>query len=76
MNTIEITAPQIKEVLMETDLVERKFHEQFYESFGYLEGKPVVEEIGDEKYRLFTVHENYKFYKQHRPNVTFECVLK
>ena len=66
MNTIKIKAHQIVDVLMETDLHERKFQRYFYKSFGYLEGKPVVEEI----------HENYKFFKDHYPEVPFDCIQK
>lgn len=76
MNTIKIKAHQIVDVLMETDLHERKFQRYFYKSFGYLEGKPVVEEINDGEYRLITIHENYKFFKDHYPEVPFDCIQK
>ena len=76
MNTIKIKAHQIVEVLMKTNLIERRFQEYFFESFGYLEGKPVVERINANQYRLITIHENYQFYKRYLPDVPFECVLK
>jgi hypothetical protein len=55
MTKILVTASQIKDVLMKTELVEGKNRlVHYYNSFECLEGNPVIEKINKDQYRLIT----------------------
>ncbi|UOQ94513.1 hypothetical protein MUO14_06045 [Halobacillus shinanisalinarum] len=49
---------------------------RFYDYFGFMEGDPIIEEIGIGEYRLITCKENLELYKTHYKNESFICVLK
>lgn len=77
MTEIKISASQIFEVQYKTTLAEGKDRlPRYYHSFWRLEGIPIVEEIGNERYRLITYYENYVFYNIHKPNEVFACDIK
>ncbi|TRZ40249.1 hypothetical protein CEQ21_04740 [Niallia circulans] len=77
MTEIKIIASQITEVLMQTQLIEGKSRLlKYYSFFHCLEGKPVIELIGDNNFRLITYHENYEFYSKYKPNIPFDCIVK
>jgi hypothetical protein len=77
LTDIKILASQISSVLLDTKLVEGKDRLHiFYRFFKYIEGKPVIERIDNNVYRLITYNENYEYYKLHNPDVPFWCVLK
>ena len=73
---IKIVTSQIKEVFMITQLVEGKSRlPNYFKNYNCLEGKPVIERIGNGEYRLITCYENYEFYLKHKPSFPFESFL-
>jgi len=77
MTFIRIVSSQIKEVLLETKLVEGKNRLPiYYAAFQRLEGVPIIEKLQDDTFRLITYYENYQFYKTNEPSMPFECELK
>ncbi|UOR11552.1 hypothetical protein [Halobacillus amylolyticus] len=49
---------------------------RFYDYFGFMEGDPIIEEIGIGEYRLITCKENLELYRTHYKNESFICALK
>ncbi|GAE28065.1 hypothetical protein JCM9140_4255 [Halalkalibacter wakoensis JCM 9140] len=73
---IRIIASQIQEVFMPTELVEGKDRlDSFFLSYGYLEGKSVIEPLKNGKYRLISYCENYQYYKRNHPLTPFTCTV-
>lgn len=74
---IKVYSHQILDVFRKTDLVEGKSRlENYFSCFNCLEGKPIIEEIGEKEYRLITYYENFKFLKKNNPKHPIECCLK